>query len=238
MKTLTWLLFLFFIISAEGSLSACSGINEFPAAGISWFPDSLRDRQQVYNGVLWSNTHRRINGDPFLFTNIFLPGEVSIDGRKFTDIKIRYDIYSDEIMAPRDLDQIICLNKEMIDSFSIVFEGKVNRFIKVDGDTVTGFNGYLQRLYEGESALYVKYEKRIFTEVTSLSDGEFYQVQTVFLVTEGKYHEIRKLKDILRIAGDDKKLIRDYLRENRISAGRKVPESFVPVVRYFDTLKE
>lgn len=200
-------------------------------------PDSLRDRQHLYNGVLWANSYRRITGDPYLFTNIFLPAELSFNGRKFTEVKLRYDIHNDHIMIPLNLDQIIIMNKEMVDSFSISYNNRVYNFINNHSDTLPAISGYLNILYKGRSALYVKYEKKINMEVTDYSDGEFYQRQRVLFVTDGRVHELSKLKDIFNIAGDKKKMIRSYMNENRIKVNRKQPDSFIPLVRFYDSLK-
>ena len=94
--------------------------------------DTLKENQNLYSGKVWKNMYRRINGDQFLFTNYFLPGTVSAYGKTFKNLLIRYDIFSDEVMIPVDREEIVQLNKEMIDSFSITFEkNKVYYFSKV-----------------------------------------------------------------------------------------------------------
>jgi len=200
-------------------------------------PDSLRDRQYLYNGREWKNTFRRITGDPFLFAGYFLPGSVTFNGRTFVNIKIRYDIYSDEIMVPRSLDQIVMLNKEMVDSFLFVYDNRFYRFKKITEDSQRGTEGYVNVLYSGRSALYIKYAKRISTEITDYSDGRFYQVYTIYFVKDGKPIQVRRMKDIYGILENEKDQIRKYIRENKLKVTGKIPESFVPVVRYYDSLR-
>jgi len=217
------------------SIQPGPGDNVF--TGTAHQPDSLRDRQHLYNGVLWNNNYRRIEGDPYLFTNIFLPADIYFNGKHFAGVKIRYDIYADEIMIPRNLDQIIILNKEMVDSFSIKYNDRIFNFINNHPDSLTGSGGYLNILYKGRTDLYVKYEKRILTEVTDQNDGEFSQRHKILLVTGNRVHELNRLKDILNIAGDQKDIIRRYVNENRIKVTRKQPDSFIPLVRLYDSLK-
>lgn len=200
-------------------------------------PDSLRARQYLYNGREWKNPFRRITGDPFLFAGYFLPGSVTFNGRTFVNIQIRYDIYSDEIMVPRSLDQIVILNKEMVDSFFFVFDNKFYRFRKINEESQGEPNGYVNVLYSGRSSLYIKYIKRISTEITDYSDGRFYQVYTIYFVKDGKPIQVTRLRDMYGLLENEKDQIRKYIKENRLKVNRKIPESFVPVVRYYDSLR-
>ncbi len=201
-------------------------------------PDSLRDRQFLYNGTEWKNEFRRITGDQFLFTNLFLPGSVTFNGRTFINLKIRYDIYSDEIMIPRSLDQVIQLNKEMVDSFYFVFDNNFYKFRKINEDSKSEPKGYVNVLYEGRSALYVKYVKRISTAISDYSDGRFYQVYTIYFEKDGIPEPVTGMKDICRMLEDEKELLRNFVRKNRLKVTRKLPGSFVPVIRYYDSISK
>jgi len=201
-------------------------------------PDSLRDRQFLYNGAEWKNEFRRIDGDQFLFTNLFMPGSVTFNGRTFINIQIRYDIFSDEIMIPRSLDQIIILNKEMVDSFYFVFDNNLYKFKKINEDTLREPKGYVNVLYDGKSALYVKYVKRISTEISDDSDGRFYQVYTIYFVKDGIPFQVTGMKDLYRILENEKNNLREFIKKNRLKVTRKLPESFVPVIRYYDSLSK
>ena len=200
-------------------------------------PDSLRDRQNLYNGREWKNPFRRITGDPFLFAGYFLPGTVTFNGRTFVNIQIRYDIYSDEVMVPRALNQIVILNKEMVDSFLFVFDNKFYRFKKINEDSQNEPEGFVNVLYSGRSSLYIKYIKRISTEISDYSDGRFYQVYSIYFVKDGKPVQVTRLKDMYGILENEKDQIRKYIKENKLKVTRKIPESFVPVVRYYDSLR-
>jgi hypothetical protein len=201
-------------------------------------PDSLRDRQFLYNGTEWENAFRRITGDQFLFTNTFLPGSVTFNGRTFVNIELRYDIYSDEIMIPRSLDQIILLNKEMVDSFYFVFNNNLYKFKKILDDSGSEPEGYVNVLYEGRSALYIKYVKRISTSISDYSDGKFYQVYTIYFAKDGIPVQVKRMKDIYRLLENERDHIRKYIKENKLKVTRKIPESFVPVIRFYDGLRK
>jgi|WetSurMetagenome_2_1015567.scaffolds.fasta_scaffold00002_27 hypothetical protein len=232
--------FIFFIILSLSPVTKLSGAYEKTGMmpGTSFFPDSLRDRQFLYNGTLWTNNYKRYNGNPYLFADYFLPGEIWFNGRHFSNVELRYDIFSDEVMIPRTREQIISLNREMVDSFSIVFEKTKFNFIYVQADSLSRVRGYVNEIYEGKSSLYVKYSKGIFTNVTDGSDGEFYQVSRMYIVLDGIPFEIEKLKDLLKLIGPQADKVRDFIRTEKIKVSRNIPESFVPVVRFYDSINK
>jgi hypothetical protein len=199
--------------------------------------DTLKKIQILYNGILWTNKYHEFEGDQYLFSDIFLPGSLSFNNHQFRNLEIRYDILSDEIMIPRDRDVIVQLNKEMVDSFTLVFENKEYRFLNFRNDSLLGSGGYFNVLYEGKSALYIKYNKSISTVITDRSNGYFNQIMHLILVLDGKAYKINKLKDIMNLVPGENAQIRSFIREKKLKVTIKKPETFVPVIRYYDSIK-
>jgi hypothetical protein len=230
--SLVFIFFIFFsVIILHGSVNNSIDRNSRIA-----FPDSLRERQSLYNGTEWKNEFKRIAGDQFLFANYFLPGSVTLNGRTFNNVQIKYDIFSDELLIARNLEQIVCMNKEMVDSFNFVFENKIYRFLKLNEYLPTEPKGYTNILYHGKSTLYVKYVKRMSVEITNESDGEFYQIYTIYFMKDGVIYPLKRIDDIYSIMGNKKAQIQGFIKENKLKVNRKVPESFIPVIRFYDTL--
>jgi hypothetical protein len=198
--------------------------------------DSLQKLQLLYRGVIWTNKYRRFNGDQFFLTPMFIPGTVSINGRTYKNLRIKYDIYSDELIIPLNMEEIIQLNKEMIDSFSLSFENKTYRFINSRNDSISGLNGYCCLLYSGKSALYVKYKKSISTAVTITSDGEFNQITRIYFGEGDLIYPVKSTGDLLKILGGQKEEIRNYISKNKLKVSKNDPGSFIPVIKYYDSL--
>jgi hypothetical protein len=194
--------------------------------------------QILYNGILWSNKYRRIKGDQFLYNNLFLPGTVSINGQTFKNLRIRYDIYSDEISTPLNREEIMQLNKEKVDSFTIYLENKINRFIKIYEDTLKSFNGYVNVLYKGKSALYVKYKKEISPAVTSQYDGEFYQTQQIYFMKGNTVFLIKSPKDLFKVLNENADQLKTFIKTNKIRISKTIPESYIPVIKYYDSISQ
>jgi len=238
MKRIVVLFVILFAVSTRSGIYAINpNISETIRSEMTG-QDTIKERQILYNGILWKNMYHRIKEDQFLFSNIFLPGTLSINGQTFKNIKIRYDIYSDEIMIPMNLEDIVQLNKEMVDSFTINFENKVYKFTKLQEETLKGLKGYVNVLYNGKSALYIKYRKEISQSVTDVSNGEFFQTHQIYLMKDSIIHPITRTNDFFRILNEEKMQIRNFINKNKLRISKKVPESFVPVVRYYDSLSQ
>lgn len=203
--------------------------------------DSLKALQILYSGKVWKNDFRRFNGDQFLFANYFLPGSLSSNGKTYERILIRYDIYSDEIMIPVNNEEIVQVNKEIVDSFSIVFENKLYRFVKIGRDSFDSdkkTDGYFCVLYNEKSVLYNKYRKSISTEIKETSDGEFVMTNRVYLVKNKVFIPIMKKKDLINTFGKYQVEVKKYIKDKKLKVSRFKPESFIPLLRFYDSLPQ
>lgn len=203
--------------------------------------DTLKEYQSLYSGKVWKNLYRRINGDQFLFTNYFLDGTVTANGRTYKNLKIKYDIYSDEIVIPVDLEEIVQVNKEIIDSFSVIYEDRVYRFEKIDADSlkkINDFNGYFRVLYKEKSALYLKYRKQISPNITDKSDGDFIETDKVWLKKDNIIYPVMSENDLLSALKIDKVTLKNYLRSNKLKYSKRNPESLIPIIRYYDSISQ
>ena len=203
--------------------------------------DTLKENQKLYNGRVWTNKYRKIKEDQFLYTNYFLPGTVSTNGKTFRNLLIKYDIYSDEILIPVNREEILQLNKEIVDSFSIIFENKVYKFKKIKVDTLNGFKdykGYFCVLYNETSALYIKYKKEISTSIKDNSDVEFVQTHKIYFVKDKIVSPIATKKELFNVLNADNEQIKNFLRNNKLKVSNKSPESFIPVIRFYDNISQ
>ncbi|MCU0456655.1 MAG: hypothetical protein MUE74_10165, partial [Bacteroidales bacterium] len=98
--------------------------------------------------------------------------------------------------------------------------------------------GFVNVLYSGRSFLCVKYIKRISTVISDHSDGSFYQVYDIYYLKDGTEFRIEKKKDLYRILGIYREQTRKFINENKIKVSHKVPESYIPVIRFYDSVRK
>ena len=159
-----------------------------------------------------------------------------MNGYRFNDLPLLSDIYNDQLITPGANGTIIQLNKEMVDSFDLSYVLKKYRFEKVANDTVRGFDGYVNILYKGKVTLYLKYKKEIaLLEVDDKYD-KFYMVTRIYLLKNNIVYQIRTRKDLMNVMEDHKAQVKSYMRKNGLHIFKKDPASFVPAVKYYDTL--
>jgi hypothetical protein len=206
------------------------------------YPRSTRDqdtleRQILYNGRIWRNLYFKIEGDPFLFSNEFLPGTVTISGKIFNNIKIRYDIYNDQILILTDKMVILQLNKEMVDGFTFKFSDVIYNFKKIEETDISPVSGYVNVVYDRTSTLFLKYKKEIDTSKSDNLYGAFYQLRRLYVIKDGAIHLITGRSDFLRLLQDKKQLVRNFIKEGKIKVSKMNPGSFATVLEFYDNVK-
>jgi hypothetical protein len=211
-------------------------VTERPFDTVQKQQDSVPDKQILFNGRLWRNLYYQVKGDQFLFTREFLPGTIYMNSKVFTNVNIRYDIFNDELSIPTSRTTALQINKEMIDSFSIAFQGEKYRFDRYEEDSLKGVKGYMQVLYKGKCALYIKYKKEIELLAVDKIYDKFYQLEKIWFVRNGEAFAFSGKKELMKIMGDQKITIKDYVKKNKLKMSKRNPGSFIPVVRFYDSL--
>lgn len=194
------------------------------------------DVQTLFNGRAWRNLFYKVKGDQFLFSPEFLPGSVTIGGRLFEDIPLKYDIYNDELLIITDHGIIIQLNKEMIEKFTLNYENQVLSFRNFDRDSINSLPGYVNVVYEGGISLYIKYIKEILSLAVENKYDLFNPVNRVFVKKDGEIIKVDSRGELLKIFNDQKHQVRNFIRSSKLRVSRKYPDSFKPVIEYYDKL--
>jgi len=195
------------------------------------------DKQVIFNGRAWRNLYPKVIGDQFLFGKEFLPGTVTIEGRAFKNLLLRYDIYNDEILTITDHGIILQLNKEMVNRFSFTYLDKTYDFFRHDPDSVNTTGGFFNVLYDGGVSLYVKHRKEILLLAVENRFDLFQESHRIYLEKDGKMYLLSGKRDLLNTLEDNKKQIRSYIKSGKFTVTKKDPWSFVPVIEYYDSLR-
>jgi len=222
------------LYSAISLITAWSSAIDCFSAGM--IANDTIDIQTLYNGRAWRNLFYRVKGDQFLFSPEFLPGSVSIQGKLFKNIPLKYDIYNDELLTITDHGIILQLNKEMVDLFTMNYENHILSFKNLEADSISSLSGYVNVLYDGGTSLFIKYRKEILTLAVENKYDMFNLVNRVFVEKDGEITKVDSKGELIKLFEDQKHLVRSYIRSNKIRVSRKDPESFKPVIEYYDKL--
>jgi hypothetical protein len=220
---------IFGIWSSTHARSYCSAV--FPDG------DSISGNQLLYNGRIWRDLYVSIKEDQFLFTNEFLPGTVTIDGKLFSDLKLRYDILNDEILTITEHRLILQLNKEMVDDFTMTYNSRTYKFSNLLTTSSNDLSGYVNVRYQGKSALYIKFKKEISNVSSGKSYENFVQYDRMYIIHDDIPKRLKSKKDLKVLLADRHDEVRNYMKINRIKVSVKSPDSFIPVLQYYDSIK-
>ena len=199
--------------------------------------DTIKE-QIIYNGKIWRNLYYMVNKDQFLFSNEFLKGSVTMRGSTASNINLKYDIFKDELLTTVETGGLLQLNKEIVDSFSVSFQNTIYRFIRIKEDSTEGQKGYFNVLYKGKPALYLKYFKKIDKLSINGENERFYQVEKLYVAKGDKIFQITGKNDLFNIFKDQKELLKSYIKKNNLKISEKEPESFIPVIKYCESLSQ
>jgi hypothetical protein len=218
----------------------CSGTSilnpEFKSYSAS-LQDSLHNRQLLLNGRKWRSNYSNVRGHEFLFSDKFLQGNITINGKTFNNISLKYDILNDEIICPVHPWIYVQLNKEKVEGFDIFFNDRKYHFDNFRGDNIKVLQGYLNILYKGNNtALLIKYKKSISNLAIDGRFDEFSQLHHIYVLRDGVLYSIYGKKDLFRSLKERNQEIKDFIRQKKIKVSMKNPDSFIKVLEYYDSL--
>lgn len=221
---------LFMIVCLGGSHESIKAATAFSNA----ITQDTVDKHMLLNGRIWRNQFSKVTGDQFFMTNRYIKGSVTFNGRTFKNLDLKYDIYNDELILSIESYPVIFMNKEMTDSFNIEFGNRTYHIINAGTDTLNVLKGYVNVLYNGPSALYVKYIKKIQPLADEGKYDLFYQEHLVYLRKGAGTIPVTGKKKLMNLLDERKKEIRSYLKKTGINVTQKDPWTFIPVLEYYD----
>jgi hypothetical protein len=230
---LNFVIGIIFVTGLEGSLTG----NPRPGYTTYDNPDTL-DNQVLYNGRLWRNLYTRVKGDPFLFTDAFLPGTVTIGDKTFKKVDIKYDIYNDELIALSEKGMILQLNKEVIEAFSYNWHDRIYQFRKMGSDTLKNPNGFVNVLVDGYVSLFVKYKKDILYLAVDNRYDLFNQTHRIYVMKDGETYFVNSKKELLGLLNSRKQEIRSFINSKDLKVSKNNPDSFRSVIEYYNDLQK
>ncbi len=230
-NALYYLKYIFLFIACCGTLTVSP---QGAPTKTSGNPGEATGYLPLLNGRIWYNRYSKVQGTPYFLSDQFLKGSVSFNGIKYYDLDLKYDIYNDELILRIENRPIIILNKEMVDHFDLFSGERIHHFINTGNDTSSILSGYVNLLYNGPSALFVKYSAIIFPLGADGRYDLFSQAHRVFVRTGTEIVPVRRKRGLMNLTGPWRKETKDHLRRSHQRIIRKEPSTFVPLLEYLD----
>lgn len=198
---------------------------------------SLFEKQLLFNGRIWKNQYSAVVGDEFFLTKEWIEGEVNINDAEFKGIPLKYDIYNDQLISIINAGTFIQLNKELIKDFTLSYEDKKYHFENFGEIPDNTFKGFGQVLYSGKISLILKYFKEIKELAVQNRYDKFTENKNLYILKDGVFYRISGKHELLKTLSDKEEELQSFIRENKIRVRKSNPDSFIPVLEYYNNLK-
>lgn len=193
------------------------------------FRQRTGDYSAIYSGKVATAYTRAIYANhPYWETDAFRNGTLSYQGRVYTNVMLRYDLYQNIL-------NILSEKRAAID----VDRRKVDYFILNDVRFVPETEGYRMMLHEGEHLQLNGKVKCVFGN--DIIDGtssfrNFDRKEQYTLTIDGVSYEVKKKNAFIKRFPDHKKALKRYVKEQRLDFKEHRREAFTALARYAESL--
>ncbi|RLD71045.1 MAG: hypothetical protein DRI98_06330 [Bacteroidetes bacterium] len=192
------------------------------------YEEAANNNRPYINGFLYSETFPGSRGHPFFQSETWYHGNLLVDGRQYSGLAVRYDLYRDQLLYNHihtTGSYIIVLNIKLIEEF--IIGGHTFRKMK---------EGYYELLSEGKASFFVKWQKRL-SDPTSKSMGEFSIFNEWYILNNGVFRKVNGKSGLVKALEDHEKEIRRFIRENRILVKTVNEIEIKRIVDYYNSLE-
>lgn len=202
-----------------------------------YFDRSYGADYSLLNGKKYDRYYFNPVGHPFFNSDQFREGSLLINGVRYEDVLIQYDIcYQQVILQQTDhkglIEQLI-LTEEFIDEFTL--DGKLFRRMSFPE---TGIR-FFQIVSTGELSCFLFWEKDMNFEIASFTTHFTSQSGKIYLLVSGQLNLIRTTSSFIEIFGKQfRGEIKRYKRRHKISLRKVSDESLRQLIDYFISLTD
>lgn len=185
---------------------------------LALYDSATVESQHLYNGPQYFIYDSPAEEHQFYRTEEWEIGSVFYDGQSFQGVPLLYDIVKDQLVARYKRGFVlITLQNQKVAYFTL----PGHTFVRIEADTgrVEGLRtGFYDQLYTGKTKVVAR---RVKERQQDLSDRrvviKFPQKDVYYLHKAGEYHPVRTKKSVLTYLEDQKRPLKKYLRDNKLS---------------------
>jgi hypothetical protein len=190
----------------------------------------------LYNGAEYViYQHKLDEGDPFFQSRYFDSSSVFYDGIFYANIRMSYDIMQGVVIVDYPVNASrIQLENDLVDRFTL----GTHHFMRIDKDSSGNLfpgTGFYEVLYSGTNLLLKKQTKEV-NEV-NLVEGVRRTINeriAYYLKKNGVYYSVNNKGSLLDALRDKKKMIRQFIHQNKLDTKRDMENSFIKILNYYE----
>jgi hypothetical protein len=205
---------------------------------IAFYQRSIGDQSGIYNGVQYYRYADFINsGHPFFMFDSLTAGAVDYDGVVYNSVPLLYDEMIDQLLTnDYRKENLVELVKIKVNRFTIAN----HNFVRI-ADSMSGIApGYYRELYSGKSQVLGKeiktVDKRIINQfevnrTVETRNSYYARIHKQYFVISGS-------KQLLKLFGDKRKPVSDFLRNKKARYKSNRENYIVEAVKRYDELSQ
>lgn len=203
---------------------------------VSDYSRSAAGASVIYHGKEQIQYLSSIRNHPYFKSVDYTVGHLSYDGVDYNDVKMRYDIYREELLllSPDNRFNIILPSDRL--SYAYI-HGYRLEYMDPDGPLGVMPRGYYFILHDGDVGLFAHYSCRLNHEVKGMEHIDYFEQSTKYYVRiDGKCYHVRGRRSILALFKSHKRELSRYIKSESLNFRSSLEESIVKVVKHYEHL--
>ncbi|AZQ62327.1 hypothetical protein EI427_08770 [Flammeovirga pectinis] len=188
----------------------------------------LVDPNQQNVDLLYGKKTQTFKGSPFYIDEWEVGHVTLIDGSSFTNVLIKFNVYSNELWSMKDEKNVIVVNKKEVRSFGWKSENEGELLfeqIKIENK-----KQYAEVIFKDDKFQLYKIRKKKFNKKDDSTSNSYseakdefaWQKPQLFLVSDGKVKQVSsKEKEFYAIFGDKKSEVHKFAKSNKLKTKNK-----------------
>ncbi|MFN8206448.1 MAG: hypothetical protein U0T82_03455 [Bacteroidales bacterium] len=192
----------------------------------------------VFNGQVYVNPNPGARGTPFLFDETFQSGSVTIRGKEYTPLLLRFDTFGQWIVVRYENRfggmRELKMSDAWIEHFTLG-DRFFTRYSMPDGKRI-----YLQLLGTGNRKIGIYWSKELLFNATNINPGYYFSPdkKAVYLVWENELRKFKNNKSFLKLfPKEEQEKLATYLSKNSIDIRKASEKTLLQLINYCNTLK-
>ncbi len=200
---------------------------------INHYLEEVNVSSTLNRGILELKNYSK-NAHPYFLLNEWSIGSIVYDEVFYPEILLKYDLIKEKLITKNSLGKIYWLSEDKVRNFELFDHAFLNINFEKSGESQI-----LEVKHCGKVALYLEWEKE-YKKVREypLVREVFEEEQTYLLYKDGTYYKLKGRKSILKPLEDEKKAIKSFIKEEKLSAPENREHFFSKVTAYYNSIIE
>ncbi len=187
---------------------------------------------RIAYGKIYAPSNKKVIGHPFFLSEQMKKGTLFLNGLKFKNVNLNYQIVTDQIFYKGENPTITILTNSYIDS--LIIEDHI--LINSDKINITNPMGFMELLFQGHHVSYLKHKVGITMVTTSNSVSTKYLSPkfNLYIKHNNQLISLNTKKRLLSYFDSNKKEISRFMKRNKIKFKKATSSQLLSLLKFCD----